>query len=139
MGGAPILAGGAAEFVSAARVARLATISPEGEPHVVPVSPVLDLDRVLIASEAATAKVRNVRSDPRVSICVDEYSEDWANGLRSVILFGEAQVIEDGFEWERDRTLFYEKFPQYAYAAPIEEGSTVMLDVRIDRVVAYGF
>ena len=139
MSGGPILTGGAAEFVSAARVAHLATISPEGEPHVVPVSPVLDLDRVLIASEAATAKVRNVRFDPRVSISVDEYSEDWDHGLRSVIVFGEAQVIEDGFEWERDRNLFYEKYPQYADAAPIEEGSTVVLDVRIDRVVAYGF
>ncbi len=134
----PLLTGGAAEFVSAARVAHLATTSPDGEPHVVPVCPVLDLDRILIASEADTAKVRNIRSDPRVSICVDAYSEDW-DELRSVIVFGEAQVIEDGFEWERDRNLFYEKFPQYPDAAPIEQGTTVVLDVRIDRVVAIGF
>jgi hypothetical protein len=48
-------------------------------------------------------------------------------------------VIDAGFEWERDRTLLYEKFPQYPEQAPIEEGATVMLDVRIDRVVTWGF
>ena len=47
---AVVLDGPQAAFVDAARVARLATSMPDGSPHVVPVCPVLDLDRILIAS-----------------------------------------------------------------------------------------
>ena len=134
----PVLDGAPAAFFAGARVVRMASVAPDGSAHVVPVSPVLDLDHVIVATEVATAKVRNVLANPMVSLCADEYDEDWSK-LRSVVLFGEAQVIGSGFEWERDRTLLYEKYPQYPTEAPIEEGTTVMLDVRIDRVVSWGF
>jgi PPOX class probable F420-dependent enzyme len=134
----PLFDGPEAAFFGAQRVVHLATMSPDLTPHVVPVSPVVDLDRVIVATEADTVKVRHIRANATVSLCADEYDEDWSK-LRSVIVFGEAQILEGGFEWERDRTLLYEKYPQYATEAPIEEGSTVMLDVRVDRVVSWGF
>jgi nitroimidazol reductase NimA-like FMN-containing flavoprotein (pyridoxamine 5'-phosphate oxidase superfamily) len=99
---------------------------------------VLDLDRVLVATERDTVKVRNIEANPTVTLCVDEYDEDWTK-LRAVLLTGEAIVIDQGFEWERDRQLFYEKFEQYPSEAPIEEGTTSMLDIRVDRVVTWGF
>jgi coenzyme F420-0:L-glutamate ligase / coenzyme F420-1:gamma-L-glutamate ligase len=133
-----VLSGEAAAFFADARSVSLATVSAKGEPHVVPVSPVLDLDRVIVASDADTAKVRNVLENPSVALSADAYAEDW-DRLRAVVVFGEATVIDGGFEWERDRNLLYEKFPQYPQQAPIEEGVTVMLDVRIDRVVTWGF
>ena len=134
----PLLSGGAAELFAHARVVYLGTVSPGGEPHVVPISPILDLDRVVFASEFATVHVRNIREDPRVSLTVDEYHEDW-DRLRAVMVFGPAQIIESGFEWERMRNLLYEKFPQYPEQSPIEEGTTAMLDIRIDRIVTWGF
>jgi nitroimidazol reductase NimA-like FMN-containing flavoprotein (pyridoxamine 5'-phosphate oxidase superfamily) len=121
----PLLTGGPAELVANARVAYLGTVGPDGAPHVVPVCPVLDLDRILVASEVATVKVRNIEANPAVTLCVDAYDEDWTK-LRAVLVFGEATLIGDGFEWERDRNLFYEKFPQYPEQAPIEDGTTVM-------------
>lgn len=134
----PVLDGAEAVFFGAQRAVHLATVAPDGSAHVVPVSPVLDLDRVIVATEVVTAKVRHVLANPRVCLCADEYDEDWTK-LRSVVVFGEAQVINSGFEWERDRALLYEKYPQYPTEAPIEEGSTVMLDIRVDRVVSWGF
>lgn len=134
----PLLTGGAAEFFAAARVVYLGTVGPGGEPHVVPISPVLDLDRAVLASEYATVHVRNIRENARVSLTVDEYHEDW-DLLRAVMVFGDAQIIESGFEWDRMRNLLYEKFPQYPEQSPIEEGTTVMLDVRVDRIVTWGF
>ncbi|HEX6844072.1 MAG TPA: pyridoxamine 5'-phosphate oxidase family protein, partial [Actinomycetota bacterium] len=116
----------------------LATVGPDGAPHVVPVSPIVDLDRVIVAAEVDTVKVRNILRNPAVSLAADEYDEDWSK-LRAVVVFGEAQVIDGGFEWERDRALLYEKYPQYPAEAPIEEGTTVMLDIRVDRVVSWGF
>ena len=55
-----------------------------------------------------------------------------------MIVHGEAYVLDAGFEFERDRALLYEKFPQYASEAPIEEGSSVIVEVRVDRVVSWG-
>jgi nitroimidazol reductase NimA-like FMN-containing flavoprotein (pyridoxamine 5'-phosphate oxidase superfamily) len=138
MNGDLVLAGEPAAFFAAARRVSLATCGDSGEPHVAPVSPVLDLDRVIVATDADSAKVRNVLQNPSVALCADDYDEDW-DRLRGVVVFGVATVIDAGFEWERDRTLLYEKFPQYPEQAPIEEGATVMLDVRIDRVVTWGF
>jgi nitroimidazol reductase NimA-like FMN-containing flavoprotein (pyridoxamine 5'-phosphate oxidase superfamily) len=135
----PLLAQGEAELVAAARVSYLATIDGEsGRPHVVPVSHVLDLDRIVFATDTVSKKVRNLRVEPRAAICVDEYAEDWSQ-LRQVIAWGEALLIEGGFEWERDRALLYEKFPQYPAEAPIEDGTTTIVEIRIDEVVSSGF
>ncbi len=134
----PLLTGGAAELFAAARVAYLGTVGRGGEPHVVPVSPVLDLDRVVLATEFATVKVRNIRENPQVSITVDEYHEDW-DRLRAVMVFGQAQIIESGYEWERIKNLLEEKYPQYPEQSPIVPGTSVMLDIRVDRIVTWGF
>lgn len=131
------LTGSAATFVEPFRVGHLATFSEETGPHVVPISPALDLDRLLFATEADTVKVRNIRGNGSVSIGFDSYDEDWSK-LRAVVVFGEAYVIESGPEWERGRNLLYEKYPQYPREAPIEEGSTVIVEVRPDRVVTWG-
>lgn len=126
-----------AEFVEAQRVGRLATIYADGTPHVVPISTVLDVDRLIFATELDTQKVRNIRGDPHVALAFDEYSEDWA-ALRRLIVFGRAMVIESGPEFERGRGLLYGKFAQYESEAPIEQGESVVVEIRIDRVSADG-
>lgn len=134
----PAFAGSEAAFVAGARTGALATTYPDGRPHVVPISAVLDLDRLVFASEADTQKIRNIGANPDVAISFDEYHEDWSQ-LKQVIAHGEAYVVDAGFEFERDRALLYEKFPQYESEAPIEEGSSVVVEVRVDRVVSWGF
>ncbi len=126
-----------AAFVAGARTGALATTYPDGRPHVVPISAVLDLDRLVFATESDTQKVRNIDADPNVAICFDEYHEDWAQ-LQQLIVHGEAYLLDSGFEFERDRTLLYEKFLQYPTSSPIEEGSSVIVEVRVDRVVSWG-
>lgn len=137
-GQGPLLDGPAAVFFAEQRVVHLGTVNPDGSPHVVPISPVLDLDRIVFATEADTAKVRNLRSDERLSLCADRYDEDWSQ-LCSVVVFGRAQLIEAGYEWERARNLLYDKYPQYPADAPIEVGSTLIVDVTLDRLVTWGF
>jgi PPOX class probable F420-dependent enzyme len=133
----PALSRAEADFVARQRVGYLATVYPDGRPHVVPISPVLDLDRLLFATEQDTQKVRNLEGNPFVAIAFDEYDEDWST-LVQVIVHGEAYVIDSGFEFERDRTLLYEKYPQYESEAPIEEGDSIIVEVRPDRVVTWG-
>lgn len=132
-----VFTGAEATFVAGARTGALATTYPDGRPHVVPISTVLDLDRLVFATEVDTQKVRNIDADPNVAIAFDEYHEDWSQ-LRQVIAHGAAYLVEAGFEFDRDRALLYEKFPQYESEAPIEEGSSVVVEVRVDRVVSWG-
>lgn len=134
--GGAVFSAAEAAFVDAARTGALATTYPDGLPHVVPISTVLDLDRLVFATDAEAQKVRNIAWNPRVAICFDEYHEDWSQ-LRQVIVHGEAYVLDRGFEFERDRTLLYERFPQYESTAPIEPGSSLIVEVRVDRVSSW--
>lgn len=126
-----------AAFLSEARVGHLATVRSGVWPHVVPVCHVLDLDRVVIAS-AYDRKIADIRDNASVTYCVDRYAEDWDGGLAQVIVSGEAYLIESGPEFQRDRALLYEKFPQYERVAPIEEGSTVIVEFRVAEVTSSG-
>jgi nitroimidazol reductase NimA-like FMN-containing flavoprotein (pyridoxamine 5'-phosphate oxidase superfamily) len=126
-----------AAFVSDARVGHLSTQGIGRWPHVVPVCHVLDLDRIVIAS-ADDAKVNDIRDNASVTYCVDRYSEDWDEGLAQVIMSGEAYLIVSGPEFDRDRALLYEKFPQYERVAPIEDGTNVIIEFRVQRVHSNG-
>lgn len=122
------------DFIDYARVARMATADSGGQPHVVPVCPVLLGGKIYVASEE-NRKVRNVRENPRVSLAFDDYVEDWSN-LRGVIVFGKVTgIIEGGAEFGPLQQAFYAKFPQYEpQAGGVNEGDTVILEIEIDRV-----
>ena len=126
-----------ARFMSEARVGHLGTQQMGKWPHVVPVCHVLDLDRIVIAS-AYDRKIEDIRENASVTYCVDAYSEDWDNELAQVIVSGEAYLIESGPEFMRDRGLLYEKFPQYERVAPIDEGSSVIIEFRVQQVHSTG-
>ena len=68
---------------AAARVARLATITPEGRPHLVPVVFVLERDVLHFAVDrkpkttTALRRLANVAANPLVSLLADHYADDW--------------------------------------------------------------
>ncbi|MDR2987876.1 MAG: TIGR03668 family PPOX class F420-dependent oxidoreductase, partial [Nocardiopsaceae bacterium] len=67
-----------------ARVARLATVSADVEPHLVPVTFAIDGDVIYTAVDAKPKSTRqlrrlaNVRANPRVCLLADHYDEDWS-------------------------------------------------------------
>ncbi len=81
-----------------APVARLATVGPDGQPHLVPITFALDGDRIYTAVDAKPKtttnlrRLRNIRADPRVAVLADHYEADWdrlwwarAVGLASIL------------------------------------------------------
>ena len=105
-------------------IARLATTTPDGIPHLVPVVFAVDRasrgapDVVYTAVDAkpkTTRRLRrldNIESNPAVSLLVDHYSDDWtqlwwvrADGVAAVHSGGEA--MDTGFR------LLRAKYPQY--------------------------
>ena len=55
-----------------ARTATLATVRADGRPHAAPVWFDLDGDILVFTTGESTVKGRNMRRDPRVSLCIDE-------------------------------------------------------------------
>jgi PPOX class probable F420-dependent enzyme len=74
----------AEERLAQARIGRLATVTPDGRPHVVPVCFALHDRRIYTAVDAkpkatrALRRLENVRAHGRASLLVDHYEEDWA-------------------------------------------------------------
>lgn len=66
-----------------ARVARLATVSGVGSPHLVPITFVLTGSQLVTAIDAkpksttALRRLDNIAVNPFVSVLVDDYVEDW--------------------------------------------------------------
>ncbi len=101
------------QFITEARVCRLARTLPNGEPHVIPVCPMFDGDSTVyvdIGSRYAIAEA--LRDDPRIAVLIDEYDEDWSR-LKGVLLRCRAEEAK-GEERDRAWTMIREKFPQYS-------------------------
>lgn len=64
-------------------VARLATVRPDGAPHVVPVVTAVDGDDVYTAvdhkpkASQRLQRLANLAAEPRCSLLVDHYEDDW--------------------------------------------------------------
>lgn len=129
--------------IRGARVGRLATVRPDGSPHVVPFVFALVGDGEgddLLAYWAVDAKpkkrgaiqrIENIEANPAVEFVVDGYDEDWA-GLWWVRATGRARVVSSG-ERRRALTALSDKYPQYRAAAPV--GAVVAIE--IDRVTSW--
>ncbi|TMG06535.1 MAG: hypothetical protein E6I02_07975 [Chloroflexi bacterium] len=88
------------QFVHEARVCRIATARPNGEPHAIPVCPVFDGEATVyvdIGSKYASAE--GVRASGKVAVLIDYYDDNWAL-LKGVLLRCNAEPAE-GEEQER--------------------------------------
>jgi len=103
-----------------ARVARLATVGPDGRPHVVPICFALDGDTLYTAVDEkpkSTRRLRrlaNIEANSRVEVVVDRWDEDWSK-LWWVRLAGEARIVEQD---ERGLELLLAKYRQYRDRPP---------------------
>jgi len=124
-------------FIRAQRVARVATVGRDLEPHNVPVCTVAIGGKLYFASEANARKIRNLFHSPRVALVFDEYDEDWKK-LRGVMVVGEATIIERGPAFHRARLALYRKYKQYRKMEPIVEGESVIVAVTPEKTFAWG-
>lgn len=121
----------ARSLFGAARVARLATVDEQGQPHLVPVVFAVQGEVVVFAIDGKPKqsrdlkRLRNIRGNPRVSLLADYYDENWtrlwwvrADGAAR-ILSGRAAVEPIGW--------LTAKYRQYLAQPP--EGPVVAVDV----------
>ncbi len=123
----------ARERFASARIARLASVRPDGAPHVVPVVFVLDGDTIWLVIDEKPKRHRrlqrltNIAGEPRVSLLVDAYEEDWTR-LWWVRADGRARLVDDGPELERAVRLLRERYPQERERPPLGPAIAVTVE-----------
>jgi PPOX class probable F420-dependent enzyme len=109
--------------LAAARVATLATLSPDGQPHIVPVTFVVDGDVIYTAVDAKPKRtprlqrLSNIRANPRVAVLADHYDEDWST-LWWARADGLAIVLDDEAAMAVPIRLLTGRYPQYDDSLP---------------------
>jgi len=112
----------ARERLAGARVARLATTSPDGQPHLVPVTFAVAGDVIYTAVDGKPKTTRelrrlgNIGNHPAVAVLADHYEEDWA-ALWWARADGSAFVTADPAELAGAVRLLAARYPQYGEVA----------------------
>lgn len=114
-------------------VARLATVTAEGMPHLVPVVFAVDGDLIYTAVDAkpkTTHRLRrltNIERNPGVSLLVDHYADDWAQ-LWWVRADGVATIHRDDETTRTGYRLLHAKYSQYQVVSL--DGPVILVTVR---------
>lgn len=110
-------------LLATAPVARLATVRPDGAPHLVPVCFALAGALIYTAVDEKPkrthdlARLANIADEPRVALLADHYEDDWTR-LWWVRVDGDAAVVADPGERDRALVALAAAYPQYASSPP---------------------
>jgi PPOX class probable F420-dependent enzyme len=144
----PVLSTAERAFLGDARRAVLATIAPDGRPRPVPVCFVLDPVQPILYSPLdekpktvddplALARVRDLEADPRVSVLVDRWDEDW-NGLAWLRAQGQARLLRPGDGASEHAAAIRALRAKYSQYASHDLESRPIIRVAIERVTSWG-
>ncbi|AKK26025.1 TIGR03668 family PPOX class F420-dependent oxidoreductase [Mycobacterium sp. EPa45] len=128
-----------ADRFASAKVASLATTIPDGPPHVVPIVFAVAESILYTAvdgkpkSGRRLRRLANIEANPRVSILVDHYDDDWSQ-LWWVRADGIATIHDNDSPAERGYELLRAKYPQYESVSL--DGPVIVVD--IDQWTAWG-
>ena len=109
-------------LLASAPVARLASVDTGGQPHLVAITFALSGEEIVTAVDGKPKRgtplrrFENAAANPRVSVLVDAYAEDWTR-LWWARADGDASVVTDGAELERALSALRARYPQYATVA----------------------
>ena len=132
-GGAGGLDATARRRVLDARVARLATVRPDGRPHVVPITFALHGEKIVSAIDhkpkttTNLQRLKNIEANPFASVVIDRYDEDWST-LWWIRADGSARIVEEGFDHETAVAQLAEKYAPYRSRPP--RGPVIIIEVQ---------
>ena len=106
-----------------ALVARLATVGPAGQPHLVPITFALDGDFIYTIVDAKPKtttdlrRLRNIEADPRIAVLADHYEDDW-DALWWARADGLATILRDPTDLTGPLELLAARYRQYRADPP---------------------
>ena len=107
-------------FLETHRLGHLATMGPDGAPHVIPVCYALDDEALYFVADEKPKRrparelerLRNLRANPRVALVVDEWDEDWTR-LAWVLVRGTATIVDEAAAHAAALVRLRARYPQY--------------------------
>ena len=125
------------DYLAGPHVAHLATIRPDGGPHLAPVWYQWQDGRVMVVSGEGAVKTRNIRANPKVSLSVA--TDEWP--YQYVILEGEAVISSDNLR-EVVRSIFAryegeERGQQEADDLTGGEQQVVAIIIEVKRIMSW--
>lgn len=128
-------------FLETGRVAHLATATPDGQPHLVPVcyactgmAAYITVDEKPKRQDIPLKRLRNILANPAVALTVDRWDEDWTR-LAWIMLRGHAEILYSGAEHDRAQDLLRDRYLQYR---SMDLAPLPVIALRIARVTAWG-
>jgi PPOX class probable F420-dependent enzyme len=132
------LSAGALRLIRSARVAHLATVDRDGQPLVIPIcfafdgkeffSPIDEKPKQV--SPHKLKRLRNIAENPKVSLIIDRYDEDWQR-LAYVLITGRAKILLRGARHRRAVLLLRKKYSQYERMAINDRPIIVISSIRM--------
>ena len=101
-------------------------------PHVIPVMYAMDGQKIIVAIDYHTKKLKNLRENPKVSLVVDEYDPN-----RAVFIQGMCTILEKGPEYLRLLKILFKRFDVYR-KNPWGEGESPIISITPVKVVSWG-
>src|SRR5437879_13880876 len=81
------------DFIKSQKIMRLATIEPNGNPHIVPVWYNYSGRKFYVGTSTRTKKAKNIGLNTKVSFCIDMGTN--SHDIFGVMLYGNARLILD--------------------------------------------
>ena len=125
------------EFLTEKHFARIATVKPDGSPHVTPVWYLWKAPHLLIAIVSTSMKVQNIQQNPRVAITIDTESSP----ARGVIIEGTALIKNMPAHVEREICARYitssdlENYLDYARS----NFTSLLLEITPRKIISWNY
>ena len=118
-----------AEFVEQQRTATLASVSAEGQPHLVAMWYAVIDGQIWFETKAKSQKAVNLRRDPRVSVLIE--SGHTYDSLKGVSFEGKAVVVDDADALWQVGVSIWER-----YTGPYTEEMRPFVEIMLNKRVA---
>lgn len=117
-----------ADFVNSSRTGTLATIGPDGQPHLTAMWYAVIDGEIWLETKAKSQKAVNLRRDPRVSFLLED--GDTYDTLRGVSFEGVAEIVEEPEALHRVGVSVWER-----YTGPYTDECKPMVDQMMNKRV----
>ena len=129
------------DFLAPPRHAVVATNTKDGPPQISPVWYIYEDGTFYISAGVNTAKVRNLRRDPLISLCVDGGYLDY----RTIIVYGTAELLPPGtplqesMRWRIIQRYHKTEADAQRYYESVRNHASALIVVTADKVITQDF